>query len=187
MKNDCIQINKEEIESRQISVPEYMVPRRNWSIYRHQYKNWKSNKEYPRKEGPGFELTSETGLVLCPYVNWEARSWHTNRGNELRRRKCLFIVACWRYPGKTKITNEEVLWLMSKKQELLNIINVCKLQYCRRVHRNERYMVFQNMLWREIKGKRSGGWRKLSWEADLKGWFKCSLTIGAKIMKTRWL
>lgn len=76
---------------------------------------------------------------------------------------------------RDRVTNAEVLRRMGKTSELLYTVGRRKLEYYGHVNRNtEKYHLFQLILRGKIDGRRCAGRRKLSWEADLRRWFRCS-------------
>lgn len=81
---------------------------------------------------------------------------------------CRLLKISW----KDKVTNEKVLKNIFKELKLLNTVKVHKLQYYGSVLKNEKYIAFQNILREKMKGKRSVGQRKLSWETYLRRWLK---------------
>lgn len=119
-------------------------------------------------------------LVRC-YV-WSTllygmESWVLNRALEKKIEALEMYIyrRMLRISYRDHITNVEVLRRMSKEPELLGTIQKRKLEYYGHVCRNtEKYSTFQLILRGKINGKRSVGRRKLSWESDLRRWFKCS-------------
>lgn len=83
-----------------------------------------------------------------------------------------------------RITNEEVLNMMQKERELLNIIKKRKTSYLGHIVRNEKYNILQLILEGKIEGKRGIGRKQLSWARNIRQWTGLK-TIGELINTAR--
>lgn len=73
-----------------------------------------------------------------------------------------------------KVTNMEVLRRMGKEKEILQTIQVRKIQYLGHIMRNSKYQLLQVIMQGKIQGRRSRGRRRTSWLKNLRDWCNCS-------------